>query len=210
MTTTIAPGEWLADGPAADYLAALDAGCPNGCVTDAGRTHDEQEALFLARYTPRATGLGRYGDARWYRGTRYVRTSSEGSVAIPDSPQARHQTGQSLDLREPARSWMTEHGPSFGWIAGIVAAEKWHFEHPSLDRVTPTPVAPQTPAARPVDPWEEPMNLHDLVVDCYINIIGRVPTGNEAAEWVVRSVRNGWTPQQVVKAFEDQKSGGMR
>jgi len=131
--------KWLNTDAADSYLRMRSAGCPAG-VTDAGRDPQAQINLFLARYKPQATGSGPYGDVRHWRGTRYVRVSSAGPVAVPGT--SRHESGLALDLPEPARSWVTKNGAKFGWIAGIVKGEPWHFEYQAArDTMKPKPAA---------------------------------------------------------------------
>lgn len=125
---TIAPGRQLAPAAAASYRRALAAGAPSGGIRSARRDPDLQVELFLDRYRPRdyEDGDGPYGDVRWWRSVRYVRVSGEGSVGIPGTSE--HETGNALDLDEPAREWFRKNGRDHGWIGGRVAGEPWHFE----------------------------------------------------------------------------------
>lgn len=100
--TTIAPGRWLAPEAAASYARMRDDGMPAG-ITSAGRTYDEQLALWRKQ--------GHLGLA-WH----------------PDDPRARHMQGLALDLPEPARSWCARHGGAHGWWRPF-AHEPWHFEY---------------------------------------------------------------------------------
>ena len=145
---TVAPDRQLDAAAAASYERARRDGLPAG-ITSALREHAEQRKLFLERYRPQATGSGPYGDVRWYNGVRYVRTSSEGSVAIPGSQWSRHERGLSLDLPEPARAWMRTHGHRYGWIRDIVPGEPWHFEYQAARDTRPTPVVVTKPAPAP-------------------------------------------------------------
>lgn len=130
---TVAPGRSLEKRAAASYNRARRDGLPAG-ITSALREHAEQRALFLARYVTQAVGVGPFGDVRWHQGTRYVRVSSAGSVAIPGSEWSRHERGLSLDLPEPARAWMRKYGHRYGWVRDVVPGEPWHFEYDrSLD-----------------------------------------------------------------------------
>lgn len=122
----ITGNRWLEAVAADSYARMIAAGCPGG-VTDAGRDPQAQINLFLARYKPQATGSGPYGDVRHWRGTRYVRVSAAGPVGVPGT--SRHESGLALDLPEPARTWVRNHGAAYGWIGGIVKGEPWHFEY---------------------------------------------------------------------------------
>jgi hypothetical protein len=209
---------WLADGPAADYQAMLDDGCPPGDITCAGRTHEQQMALFVARYRRQDTGTGRFGDARWWNGRRYVRVSAAGSVAPPGSSTSRHETGNALDLAGAALSWVRDNADlvaaRYGWVTDTVPGELWHIAHPSdaplTHRTAAAAVIASTTSTPAPDPWETDVNLHDLVSDCYLTIIGRPGTAPEIASWVVCAVDNSWTPAQVVRAFRDQKAAGAK
>lgn len=123
---TIAPGHWLAPDPAASYARMIRDGCPPG-ITSAGRTHDEQKRIFLSRYTPQATGTGRYGDVQWWNGVRYVRTSGPSSASAPGSARSLHERGDAIDVPEPARTWIRTHGAAYGWIHDTVPGEPWHM-----------------------------------------------------------------------------------
>lgn len=130
---------WLEAVAADSYARMIAAGCPGG-VTDAGRDPQAQINLFLARYKPQATGSGPYGDVRHWRGTRYVRVSSAGPVGVPGT--SRHESGLALDLPEPARAWVRNHGAAYGWIGGIVKGEPWHFEYQAArDTKAPRPAS---------------------------------------------------------------------
>ena len=126
------------------YNRMRKAGCPAG-VTSATRSTAEQERIFLQRYRLQATGSGKYGDVKIYKGKRYVRHSAAGDVAVPGT--SRHESGLALDLPEPARSWVRKHGAEYGWIGGLVRGEPWHFEYQAgRDTKRPKP----KPAAKPV------------------------------------------------------------
>lgn len=124
---TIAPGHQLAPAAAAAYLRARSAGCPAG-ITSSTRSLAQQAALYAA-----------------WRAGRMPGTSS---VAVPGT--SRHERGTALDLPEPARTWMRQHGHDYGWVSGIVPGEPWHMEYRATtdqhltDPVTATPVAPAT------------------------------------------------------------------
>lgn len=124
--TFIAGQHWLAPAPAASYARMIRDGCPP-TLTSAGRTHDEQKRIFLSRYTPQATGTGRYGDVQWWNGVRYVRTSGPSSASAPGSARSLHERGDAIDVPEPARTWVRTHGAAYGWIKDTVPGEPWHM-----------------------------------------------------------------------------------
>lgn len=97
-------------------------------ATQGYRTLAEQVQIFLARYTPQALGLGPFGDARWWNGRRYVRTS--GASAAPPGT-SNHGLGQAVDwdMSQPgALAWLTAHGASYGW-----ARPAWTFQSPTVE-----------------------------------------------------------------------------
>lgn len=96
---TVAPGHWLAPGPAAAMLAALAAGMPLD-ITDAGRTRAEQAQLY---------------DEKGPTGAEH-----------PDSPKAFHVKGEAADLGPYATAWMLKH-PEYGYRRTI-KAEWWHWQ----------------------------------------------------------------------------------
>lgn len=125
---TIAPGRKLRADAANSYKRARAAGMPAGGLNSAYRSLASQEALFLARYRVQWTGRGKYNDARWYKGKRYVRVSSAGMVAVPG--KSKHTTGVALDVStsSAAHRWLLSHGARFGWRRTI-SAEPWHWEY---------------------------------------------------------------------------------
>lgn len=125
---TIVLGHELDDAAAASYLRARAAGLPAG-ITSAWRSPAEQEALFRARYTTNYAASAKK-DPRVWQGRTWWRRIGADAAAPPGAPYSRHETGLALDL--PAggpREWMTAHGAAYGWIAGRVAGEPWHFEY---------------------------------------------------------------------------------
>lgn len=130
----------LSKGALDSYNRMRKAGCPAG-VTSATRSTAEQERIFLSRYRLQATGSGKFGDVKIYKGKRYVRHSAAGDVAVPGT--SRHESGRALDLPEPARAWVRKHGAAYGWIKDIVRGEPWHFEYQAgRDTKRPKPKAP--------------------------------------------------------------------
>lgn len=138
---TIATGHRLKKNAAASYARMQAVGMPAGGINSSYRDPAEQVRLFLARYRVQATGNGPYGDARTWKGVRYVRHSAKGMVAIPGTSE--HERGLALDIDtdSPAHAWMLRHGAAHGWVRNI-PAEPWHFEYrPALD-TKPTPPKP--------------------------------------------------------------------
>ena len=182
---TVAPDYRLDSAAAASYQRARRDGLPAG-ITSALREHAEQRRLFLERYRPQATGSGPYGDVRWYRGKRYVRVSSAGSVAIPGSQWSRHEKGLSIDLPEPARAWMRAHGHRYGWIKDIVPGEPWHFEYQSARDTRPTPpvvVTKPTPTTAPPAHTQEDTTMHIIRKGVSsATFVYRLITGGRAVE----------------------------
>lgn len=93
-----------------------------------------QEEIFLARYEPRATGRGPFGDVRWWRGVRYVRVRGA-AAAIPGT--SNHGLGLALDLgsgvntsfTSPAHKALAKIAPAHGWSndEGRAVGEPWHW-----------------------------------------------------------------------------------
>ena len=105
---------WLAPAPAAAYARMLAAGCPAGCITDAGRTYAEQKVLYKA----------------------YLAGELTATAAYPGT--SKHETGRALDLAEPARAWVRAHGAAYGWQRDRVRNEPWHMEHEATTDTTDT------------------------------------------------------------------------
>lgn len=124
IQTVIAGKHWLAPPAAVQYLRMLADGCPAG-VSEAGRTRERQEWLY----------------EQWMAGLLDIP-----SIARPGT--SKHETGTALDLPEPARTWVTRNGARYGWIAGRVPGEPWHFEF-DASRVTASTPKPSAPVAAP-------------------------------------------------------------
>lgn len=154
---TIAHDRQLARPAALSYERMQACGMPTGGINSAYRPHEEQRRLFLARYREQATGLGLYGDVRWYQGKRYVRHSALGSVAVPGGPTSRHESGLAIDIAtgSAAHAWMVKHGHNHGWVADV-PGEPWHFEYRAhLD----TQPSPPVQAARPTPTIQEEVEM---------------------------------------------------
>lgn len=132
-------------------------------ITQAYRSLAEQVSIFLARYSPRTTGTGPYGDVRWWNGARYVRTSGA-AAAVPGT--SNHGLGRAIDFATDspgAIAWLTRNGSRFGWSrpawtyqAGTV--EPWHWEATYVLVSNPiggTGTVPTVPDMPPLTPIEE-------------------------------------------------------
>lgn len=156
---------WL-DAPAAEsYKRMLRAGCPGGCITDAGRTYTEQAELWR----------------------QYLAGLLPATAAPPGT--SKHESGRALDLAEPARSWVRAHGADYGWIKDRVRREPWHLEYqadrdrhagPAKPDSTPTP----TP---PADSFGEDDTMHErAIIAAYRKHLGRVPGATEVDDRILR------------------------
>jgi hypothetical protein len=121
------------------------------------RTLAEQERFFFERYSRQAAGNGPFGDVRWYKGVRYVRTTGA-PAAIPGT--SNHGWGLAVDIDDfgayrtkgNARSrlaspilekhgWTDDEGSSIG--------EPWHRVYKPERDTHPAPIK--------TTPQEEPM-----------------------------------------------------
>lgn len=107
---------WL-DAPAADsYRRMIAAGCPEGGITDAGRTYYEQAELYRL----------------------YLAGKLKATAAKPGT--SKHETGRALDLDGAARAWVRTHGAAYGWMKDRVKNEPWHVEYEAAhDKQTASP-----------------------------------------------------------------------
>lgn len=108
-----ASGTRDAFGRFSDDLVA--AGLPPARVVSGDRSPAVQVGLFVARFRQQAAGVGPYGDVRWWNGsawgypggTRWVRHSSAGTVAVPGT--GNHEKKRSNDLGWPYNAVTTAH-----------------------------------------------------------------------------------------------------
>lgn len=108
-------------------------GHPHMAVVSGDRETWEQEQIFLARYRAQASGGGPFNDVRWYKGVRYVRVSSAGTVAVPTT--STHESRRSNDLAWPYNTVLTtaharavQLAPEYGIVCdGLNFGEAWHF-----------------------------------------------------------------------------------
>lgn len=132
-----------------------------GCellVTSGIRTNAEQTAIFLSKYRVQWTGNGPYGDVRWWKGKRYVRHVSGGTVAAPGKSNHEIQgTRAAVDLRDSGRDAGVSRGnnPRADWLKanarrlglepeGYGFGEPWHYAIPDIFRAVPRPAASTT------------------------------------------------------------------
>jgi hypothetical protein len=116
------------------------------------RSLAEQERFFFERYSRQATGGGPFGDVRWYKGVRYVRTSGA-PAAIPGN--SNHGWGLAVDINDfgayrtagNARSRLaTPILEKHGWTddEGSSIGEPWHRVY-KPERDTQKNAKPATP-----------------------------------------------------------------
>lgn len=193
--TTSYGRHWL-DRPAAESWARMVRdGCPAAGVTDAGRTHEEQIAVFLKYFTTNYATSAQF-DQRYWNGQNYWRRQGQPSAATPGTVQARHTFGRALDLNDvtvPTKAWVRANGHRYGWIKDLVRGEDWHMEYqpagdvvavsnpgtgigtvPTVPNIPPLP-APPPPASR----LEEDDDMKDLILACYRQISLFTPTDEE-------------------------------
>lgn len=118
----------------------VDEGYPEMRVTSGDREKADQIEVFVARYRQQASGSGPYGDVRYWDGsadgypggTRWVRHSPAGTVAVPGTSD--HERRRSNDLAMPYNSDTAAHhrarqlAPEYGIECdGINFREWWHW-----------------------------------------------------------------------------------
>lgn len=144
-TFTYAPGEYNAAAGTRDAFGGLsDAlvaeGYPAMRSVSADRETSTQVAIFVDRYRQQATGTGRFGDVRYWDGTaygypggtRWVRVSDEGTVAVPTT--SNHEKRRVNDLAWPYNSDTPAHRRARQLAVnyniecdGISFGEWWHW-----------------------------------------------------------------------------------
>lgn len=120
------------------------------------RPLEQQTAIFLARYTPAATGGGPFGDVRVYAGVRYVRTSGA-PAAVPGT--SNHGWGTAVDVDgltsftssayQQLEAIATAHG--FTNTEGRAIGEPWHW----VDQADPD--NPPAPTPEDTVSWNQMM-----------------------------------------------------
>lgn len=110
-------------------------------VSSAIRLHEEQKAIFLARYTRTPNGRRVY-DTRWWNGQLWYRISSAGTVAQPGTSNHEIQGNKAaVDLRDTgadgglatggsARSnWLRQNAGNYDMVpSGFGFREPWHYD----------------------------------------------------------------------------------
>lgn len=115
-------------------------GLPPITVVSGDREPAEQVEFFVSRFRQQASGGGPFGDVRWWDGsawgypggTRWVRWSSAGTVAVPGT--GNHEKHRSNDLAWPYNAVTTAHLRAREIAArhnitcdGLGFGEAWHW-----------------------------------------------------------------------------------
>lgn len=148
------------------------------------RTYQEQVDLFLSRYRVQAFGKGPYGDARWWKGKRYVRHSGLGTVAQPGTSNHEIQKNYygAVDLADSGgpgigtagsirSNWLKANAAKYGLEPeGFKFKEAWHYRVPNIFRAVPagtvTPPKPSVP--KPALPILKEIAKMDTVTHVYL------------------------------------------
>jgi hypothetical protein len=142
----IGNGHQLAPGPAASWLRAVAAGCPN-TVTSSYRDPVTQAAM-RAEYVVQ---LAAYNAGR--------RPTKPTFVARVEASE--HVTGDALDLKDPAIAWHRAH-PDYGWVF-TDPTERWHAAYRiGRDRHLLDPVSPPIIGPTPQEEDEKMLQLARL------------------------------------------------
>lgn len=122
-------------------------------VTSGIRLAQEQIDIFLSRYVTAANIRGRrVYDTRVWRGTRYYRISSAGTVAVPGTSNHEIQGNSgAVDLRDTGRdgglatagskrsNWLRANCHSYGMVAeGFGFNEAWHYKMLNIFSAVPS------------------------------------------------------------------------
>lgn len=127
-------------------------------LTDSYRPYDVQERIFRQRYVlgvPQGTG-----DVRRFEGGLWYLRRGQASAAVPGT--SNHGWAKAIDAGVPVNIfgttehlWMRQWADDAGWVHPAWAHdgtsvggtdEPWHFEYPSVVRVT-RPIGPSIPTA---------------------------------------------------------------
>ncbi len=128
--------------------ALVKEGYPAMVSRSGDRELEDQIKLFTDRYTQQSSGSGKYGDVKIWNGakygfpggTRWVRTSPKGTVAVPtDPPTSNHGKRRSNDLMYPYNDKSTKAHKRAQQLApkynitceglGFSDPEEWHWTH---------------------------------------------------------------------------------
>lgn len=173
-----AAGTRDAFGRFSDDLVA--AGLPPVTVVSGDRPPHVQVAIFVDRFRQQASGSGPYGDVRWWDGsawgypggTRWVRWSSAGTVAVPGT--GNHEKKRSNDLGWPYNAVTTAHLSAREIAArhnitcdGLGFGEAWHWTYWGALGVIGTPASDgnATPIPKEWDEMATEQQIRDIVAD---------------------------------------------
>jgi hypothetical protein len=235
-----AQGTRDAFGALSDDLVA--AGYPPMTVNFGDRSMTEEVTLFTTRYRQQATGSGAFGDVRTWDGsaygfpggTRWVRVSADGTVAIPGS--SNHGRKRSGDLGAPYnadtpahraaeqlakahnitcegmgfREWWhwTFWGP-LGVIGAPAATTAEPFTVPEEDDMKAIRQAGVADSGIIIQAGVPPYSLVDQVFDALAGAYGL--TVVELADWQYETVkREQWTAFQTAQKFAAGQSGDVQ
>lgn len=146
-------------------------------VTSGIRLYQEQVDIFLKRYVTAGDINGRrVYDTRVWRGVRYYRISSFGTVAVPGTSNHEIQgTSGAVDLSDNGRdggigtwgsarsNWLRANCHRYGMIAeGFNFREAWHYKVLNIFNAVPNSgsgasTPKPTPTPRPVEEEEDDM-----------------------------------------------------
>lgn len=161
-----AAGTRDAFGRFSDDLVA--AGLPPVTVVSGDRPPQLQVSIFVSRFRQQASGSGPYGDVRYWPdgaawgypgGTRWVRWSSAGTVAVPGT--GNHEKKRSNDLGWPYNAVTTAHLRAREIAArhnitcdGLGFGEAWHWTYWGALGVIGTPASEGNATPIPKE-WDE-------------------------------------------------------
>jgi hypothetical protein len=110
---------------------------------DCYRSYENQERVFLQRYTPQATGSGPLGDVRFWNGVRYVRVTGA-AAAVPGTSNHGWAIAVDVSLIGPFGGTRYDQFAAVaqpeGWSnrEGMSVNEPWHWVFGSTP-TNPTP-----------------------------------------------------------------------
>lgn len=151
-------------------------GLPPIVVVSGDRAPAVQVGFFVSRFRQQATGGGPFGDVRWWDGsawgypggTRWVRWSAEGTVAVPGT--GNHEKKRSNDLAWPYNSNTWQHRRAQVIAArhnitcdGITFGEWWHWTSWRALGVIGSPATSST-TSKPFTEEDELMTARDDII----------------------------------------------
>jgi hypothetical protein len=168
----IGQGFFLAPAPAAAWLRAAAAGCPQ-TITNAYRSEALQQSM-------RDTYL------------RQVAAGLHPTYVAPVS-KSEHVTGYALDLKDPAIAWMRAH-PDYGFVF-TDATERWHVAYRfAMDRHL-LPIVTNLPTITVGEGSKDNNDMINDIVELSTRVLGRALSTDEILS------RLGQTPSEVAKDF---------